>query len=283
MSYPDFARVVFNIPLFQAYEYRVPESLKEEATPGKRVLVFFRNSRKIGFIIETSNKLEHKGRISNILRVIDPVPLIDVTRLELSKKISSYYHCPQGIVLGAMLPAGFKFKGERSYLLSGKEIDCEISLEEKSILNSFHNHEEMSFSRIQKKFRGIFNRNQVQNFLDLLLKKGFLTKGGIIPAAGLKSKARVLFSLNSHNEQHLAIIKKIRPASIKVQILARLKGYSTVSKKELVSQWGSKVYAALKWLIQKDLIKKKLKKYTAVPAVANFTRGGMALHRENWF
>ncbi len=55
-----------------------------------------------------AQRRERKFKLKRIERVIDKEPLLDVQLMELARWISSYYVCPLGQVLAAMVPAAVK-------------------------------------------------------------------------------------------------------------------------------------------------------------------------------
>ncbi|MFH5805204.1 primosomal protein N' [Alienimonas sp. DA493] len=114
------ADVVLNKPLMDAYSYLVPESLRDEIVPGRRVRVPFgrglRGGRsESGFVVAVRPVEEYakeRGakpeRLKTIDRTLDEAPLVDGKMLELSRWIAEYYLCGWGQVLSSIVPAGVK-------------------------------------------------------------------------------------------------------------------------------------------------------------------------------
>ena len=114
------ADVVLNKPLMDAYTYLVPETLRDEIVPGRRVRVpFGRGPRggksESGFVVSVrpiADYADQKGsrpdRLKTIDRVLDKAPLVDAKMLELSRWIAEYYLCGWGQVLSSVVPAGVK-------------------------------------------------------------------------------------------------------------------------------------------------------------------------------
>ncbi len=104
------AQVALNLPLDQAFDYLVPEPLRDRLNPGQRVEVPFGagNRTEVGFCVGIS-KLDHPNRkLKEIRAVIDRAPIVSAHLLELSKWIAEQYLCGWGQVLETIVPAGVK-------------------------------------------------------------------------------------------------------------------------------------------------------------------------------
>ena len=73
------ALVVFNRPLETAFHYLVPDSLRDQLTPGQRVRVpFGRGNRStVGFCVGLERPPETLRRLKQIDSSVDPLPLVD--------------------------------------------------------------------------------------------------------------------------------------------------------------------------------------------------------------
>ena len=109
-------RVAFESAADTAFDYLVPDALWP-VQPGQRVEAPFgrKNKAQVGFCVETDVPLKEsfaargkKRQLKAIAKVIDAEPLLDAQLLELARWISSYYVCPPGQVIAAMVPAGVK-------------------------------------------------------------------------------------------------------------------------------------------------------------------------------
>ncbi|MCK4887398.1 MAG: hypothetical protein KAS96_08425, partial [Planctomycetes bacterium] len=109
-------RVAFDSAVDNEFDYAVSDEFWP-ILPGQRVQVPFGRGNKPqnAFCVISDVKKEEsfagdgkKRRLKKILAVIDPKPLIDENLLDLAKWISSYYVCPLGQVLGAIVPAAVK-------------------------------------------------------------------------------------------------------------------------------------------------------------------------------
>ncbi|MBW3535366.1 MAG: primosomal protein N' [Gemmatimonadetes bacterium] len=87
------------IPTTFTYAVRGPPP-----APGTRVLVPFRRSERIGWVVEEGAAGRVKG-VRAVLDVLDDAPTVTADVLELCRWMADYYVCPLGIALRAALPA----------------------------------------------------------------------------------------------------------------------------------------------------------------------------------
>jgi len=105
-------RVAFESGVDSEFDYLVPDGLWPVKI-GQRVETPFGRSNKLetGFCVATELSKEEKQKrfkLKTISDVVDKEPLIDAGLMELARWISSYYVCPLGVVLGAMVPGAVK-------------------------------------------------------------------------------------------------------------------------------------------------------------------------------
>ena len=112
---PEFCDVAVPVPLDMVFTYRVPA----DAAPvvGGRVLVPFRQQRMTGIVVELHDR-KPSVTIKNILRVLDPTPVLDEQLLRLGRWIADYYLAPLGEVFRTMLPLSAEFKRSIAYRLT---------------------------------------------------------------------------------------------------------------------------------------------------------------------
>lgn len=146
-------RVVFESGAETEFDYLVPDELWPIVV-GQRVEVPFgiKNKLQTGFCVEADIPFEEsftargKGRkLKKVAKVIDKGPLLDSGLMEMARWISSYYVCPLGQVLAAMVPAGVKkgagVKTERHVYLAedvGETIEQLRSRKQKQIVKFLH-------------------------------------------------------------------------------------------------------------------------------------------------
>ncbi|MHC4461251.1 MAG: replication restart helicase PriA [Planctomycetota bacterium] len=109
-------RVAFESAADTEFDYLVPDELWPIRV-GQRVEVPFGRKNKLeeGFCVEADVPFEKsftargEGRkLKKVVKIIDKEPLLDAGLMELARWISSYYVCPLGQVLAAMVPGAVK-------------------------------------------------------------------------------------------------------------------------------------------------------------------------------
>lgn len=113
----DFAvaRVVFAEAPFGPYDYRVPDSLREQVRLGVRVEVpLGRGGRRMqAYCIEvlTGDQLPEafdRHRLKEVVGVLDERPLLDAAAIRLASWMADRYITPLGTVIETILPAGVR-------------------------------------------------------------------------------------------------------------------------------------------------------------------------------
>lgn len=152
-------RVAFDSAVDNEFDYAVSDEFWP-ILPGQRVQVPFGRANKIqnAFCIVSDVKKEDsftddskKRRLKKVLTVIDPKPLIGENLLTLAGWISSYYICPLGQVLSAIVPAAVK-KGAGVKKQKFVYIDAENQVliekvkgqKQKQVLNFLKQHNALS-------------------------------------------------------------------------------------------------------------------------------------------
>jgi primosomal protein N' (replication factor Y) len=120
------ASVVFPEVPFGPYDYLVPDGLREEVEPGRRVRVpLGRGNRTVvGYCVELRSgaSTDPRGparRLKEIKAVVDAIALLAPSMLRVTRWMSEQYLCPWGQVLDAVIPAGVRSRAgtrERTFL-----------------------------------------------------------------------------------------------------------------------------------------------------------------------
>ena len=100
---PQVIKVVVPRPIWQTYDYRLPDSLPS-VSPGSRVRVPFGPISVIAIVVGISKRSEHAGELRSVLNVLEKQPIFADDLLRLAEWLASYYHCPIGTVIETMLP-----------------------------------------------------------------------------------------------------------------------------------------------------------------------------------
>ena len=114
-----FAKTALNIPTDKTFTYAVPDHLRTEVKPGKRVFVPLGSGTSVAFVLELLPDSDRRDT-KQILSVLDPYPLFDKSDLLFYQWLSGYYMQPLGRVLSEILPKE-KTAGIKRWLLPGPE------------------------------------------------------------------------------------------------------------------------------------------------------------------
>ncbi|MHC4360933.1 MAG: replication restart helicase PriA [Planctomycetota bacterium] len=144
--------VVFESAVDTEFDYLVPDKLWPVQT-GQRVLVPFGRANKLekGFCVSIGGARPEEGKVrtfklKKVSEVIDKKPLVDAQLMQLARWISSYYVCPLGQVLAAMVPAAVKKSAgakRQKYIYLAEEFQAAIDRlrgrRQKQIVNLLQN------------------------------------------------------------------------------------------------------------------------------------------------
>ncbi len=129
-----YCEVALTVPLRTTFTYAVPAALEDVVAPGCRVAVPFRNRAMVGVVLALSDAPPEfakgeAGRVKEIAHVLDPVPALTESLLDLGRWVGSYYLAPPGDVFRAMLPPLTELKAERVLRMTpaGRERMAELA------------------------------------------------------------------------------------------------------------------------------------------------------------
>jgi primosomal protein N' (replication factor Y) len=112
----SFARVVIPSPLKQPLIYRVPPELRDQLSPGARVLIPLGRRKVIGVVFELLAETS-LAQTKEILGLLDERPILDPALIQLSQWIAQYYLASIGEVLGAILPPSLRSESHRTVVV----------------------------------------------------------------------------------------------------------------------------------------------------------------------
>ncbi|MFW6134593.1 MAG: replication restart helicase PriA [Elusimicrobiota bacterium] len=105
MDRRNIAEIVpLNIHLDKSFHYLIPSNFKKDAQAGKRVIIPFRNKKKIGLITRIVSESAVKN-LKEIEGIVDPFPVLSPEVLTLTDWISKYYLCPKGTIINYIIPS----------------------------------------------------------------------------------------------------------------------------------------------------------------------------------
>jgi len=142
------AQIVFNRPVDQVFDYRVPDALRTQLHQGQRVKAPFGQGNRltVGYCVSLSTQPHTTRQLKSVHSVIDREPLLSPQMLELTKWIGERYLCAWGQVLNSVIPAGVKNKaGTRmvnyfqlaSNLLQGHDL-AHLSPKQQAVVEALH-------------------------------------------------------------------------------------------------------------------------------------------------
>ena len=102
---PKIAEVAVPVNVDRTFDYHVLPLQRSQIAVGKRVRVRFSGKPLVGFVVGLKGKSSYRGRLNQVLEVLDEEPVIDGRGLELAHWLAGYYLTPLGLVLQGMVPA----------------------------------------------------------------------------------------------------------------------------------------------------------------------------------
>jgi primosomal protein N' (replication factor Y) (superfamily II helicase) len=119
-----FCNVALAVPLRTTFTYAVPEPLRAAVQPGVRVLVPFRKRSLVGVVVDLPERAPEKAKIREISKVLDVIPALSPTLIELGHWIAGYYLAPVGEVFRAMLPPVTELRTQQQIAITaaGREL-----------------------------------------------------------------------------------------------------------------------------------------------------------------
>ena len=181
---PLFANVILPVPIPRLFTYLVPEELRSEISPGKRVIVQFGAKRFFSAIVHHLHSDVPEGyKVKDIISLIDNIPAVNAIQLKFWDWISSYYMCSLGDVMKAALPAGLKLESEtKVYCNPDFEAQQHISESEEIILNILSERNSLSVEEIAK----VYKKKDL-----LKVIKKLVDDGAIVLEESLKDRFKV--------------------------------------------------------------------------------------------
>ncbi|MCX7096977.1 MAG: primosomal protein N' [Methylococcales bacterium] len=152
---PLIFRVAIAQPFYHLFDYLAPDTIEvADIKPGVRVEVPFGigKAKQIAFLLEiVSHSAVAAEKLKQVVRIIDPQPLLSAKDLRLLLWASQYYHHPVGVVISTAFPALLRqgkalgVQTEKHYTLTdlGKLAtpqQLQRSPKQKSVLEKFQSH-----------------------------------------------------------------------------------------------------------------------------------------------
>ena len=161
-----FAQVILPLSLHDSFTYKVPASLENEISPGKRVIVQF-GKRKLyaALVISLSDKKPEELEVKEVLEILDEHPIIFPVNFKLWQWLAQYYCCTLGDVFRAALPTGLKLESKSKLFLTGIDEPANLSPKEELIIRQLQ--EDVSqLSDIEHKLGTEFSYQALRSLMD---------------------------------------------------------------------------------------------------------------------
>jgi primosomal protein N' (replication factor Y) (superfamily II helicase) len=113
-----FCNVALAVPLRTTFTYAVPATLRDAVQPGTRVLVPFRKKFMVGVVVDLPAYPPEKTKIREISQVLDVIPALTPSLIELGHWIAAYYLAPVGEVFRAMLPPVTELRSQQQIVIT---------------------------------------------------------------------------------------------------------------------------------------------------------------------
>ena len=117
----QFVEIAVDVPLLQAFSYRVPDALVGRLRPGHMVHVPWRHRSRSGVVLSVEATppagLEPE-KLKAIQDLIDPEPVVAADIIALARFIAQYYRAPIGEAIALAIPAGLRRDGVRRFRLT---------------------------------------------------------------------------------------------------------------------------------------------------------------------
>ncbi|MGC1684562.1 MAG: hypothetical protein WA734_02975, partial [Candidatus Acidiferrales bacterium] len=93
---PRYCEIALPLPLRSLFTYAVPSKLESNELVGRRVVVPFRNRKMIGVGLAVTDHAPDVARVKEIAELLDPIPALPASLIELGRWVSKYYVAPIG-------------------------------------------------------------------------------------------------------------------------------------------------------------------------------------------
>ncbi len=130
---PAYCDVSLPVPVDRLFTYEIPVTLRHRLRVGCRVWVPF-GARKLTGVVFRTHHDRPSQELRQVLRLLDPEPVLDSELLHLGRWIAQYYCAPLGEVLKGMLPLSGEIRRSERYALTeaGRDIARQLIVKPES-------------------------------------------------------------------------------------------------------------------------------------------------------
>jgi len=102
------------------FDYLVPQRLINQIEIGQRVFVPFGNQKIIGYVTKLKETSDSCFKLKEIIEIIDPIPLLTNSNIDLARKISKYYFSSFGKTLELFIPNALRTSINKKLIFKNK-------------------------------------------------------------------------------------------------------------------------------------------------------------------
>jgi primosomal protein N' (replication factor Y) (superfamily II helicase) len=114
-----YVDVILPLAVPNLYTYSVPETMRDQVSPGQRIVVQFGKKKLYtGLAYKIHSNKPELYKAKEIESILDAAPIVNQKQFELWKWLSDYYMCTLGEVMNAALPSGLKLSSETKLILN---------------------------------------------------------------------------------------------------------------------------------------------------------------------
>ena len=201
--------IPISIALNEQFDYSVPDSLQPSVDVGCRVLVPFRSSVILGYVIKLKRRSSFESKLRPIIKNLDPVPILDKDLLALAYKIHNDYFCSLADAIQVVVPSGLR------------KIEKSIPLTEGPLI------QDIPFFEFTKEELTLLGQKELEKPVilihDLSNEKRWMVYSALIKKT-LNSKRSVIFLVPDHQKINPSLIflrLNIKPYVISSRIKAQ--------------------------------------------------------------
>ena len=244
----QFAEVVFNLPIKEAFTYIIPPQFLGKVSIGMRVLVPFGRRRITGYVVNLVDKWKKNIELKNISDIPDTEPIVSTEILNLTRWIADYYQSSWGEAIRCSLPAGIDDESREVFSITAKEPSGSLSKSALRILTYIHQQGSSTLKQCQKALRNNFSAYTLARLKqDGYLEASHQTQKSTVSHQFIKS-ARIINPLPC--KEDIEQLLKRSPKQKSVFELIRKKQISVPELQNLIPN----SHAALRSLKEKNLI-----------------------------
>lgn len=100
--------IPISIAFKDVFDYRVPDGIRPSVRVGCRVLVPFRSSRVMGYVVRLKNRSNFESKLKPLLKNLDAEPVLSDELWDLALLIRQNYFCSLADAIRTVLPTGLK-------------------------------------------------------------------------------------------------------------------------------------------------------------------------------